>query len=72
MKVKFTLEEKESKSLYQVLENIPTNLCDYVDCPDMDGDACENCPMAIIQLKWSRARDIMHKEIPPMIKEIER
>lgn len=72
MKVKFTLEEKESKSLRQALEDIPTDLCAFVDCPDMEGNACENCPMAVINQKWQNMHERIQEEILPMIKEIER
>lgn len=72
MKVKFTLEEKESKGLYQALEDIPVSLCDFVDCPGMDGNACENCPMAAIEEKWLNMHERIQEEILPMIKEIER
>ena len=71
MKVKFTLEEEESKSLRQALEDIPTDLCGFVNCPDMEGDACENCPMMAIQHKWEEFHDHIYKEILPMIKKIE-
>jgi hypothetical protein len=72
MKVKFTLETKESLSLYQVLEDIPTDLCCFVNCPDMEGNACENCPMAAINQKWQNMHERIQEEILPMIKEIER
>jgi hypothetical protein len=71
MKVKFTLEEEESKAICQALENIPVDLCGFVDCPDMDGDACENCPMAAIQHKWIEFHDRIREEFLPMIKRIE-
>lgn len=72
MKVKFTLEETESKALFQALEDISIDLCSYVDCPDMEGDACENCPMATINQKWQNMCERIQEEIVPMIKEIER
>lgn len=72
MKVKFTLEEEESKALRQVLEDIPTDLCGYVGCPNMEGNACENCPMATIQQKWENMHERIQEEILPMIKELER
>lgn len=71
MKVKFILEEKESKSLRQALEDISVDLCDFVDCPNIDGDACKNCPMAAINQKWQNMRNRIQEEILPMIKEIE-
>lgn len=72
MKVKFTLEEKESKGLRQALEDIPVSLCNFVNCPDMDGNACENCPMTAIEKKWQNMHEHIQEEILPMIKEIER
>lgn len=72
MKVKFTLEEKESKAIRQTLEDIPIDLCGFVDCPDMEGDACENCPMAAIQHKWQTMHKRILEEILPMLKQIER
>ena len=71
MKVKFTLEEKESKALRQVLEDIPTDLCSFVVCPTMDGNACENCPMATINFKWQNMHERIQEEILSMIKGIE-
>ena len=71
MKVKFTLEEKESKALFQAFENIPVDLCSFVDCPNMDGNACENCPMAAIDQKWINIHEHIREEILPMIKKIE-
>ena len=72
MKVKFTLEEKESKAIRQALEDISIDLCGFVDCPDMEGDACENCPMAAIQQKWQNMHKRTLEEILPMLKQIER
>lgn len=72
MKVKFTLEEKESKAIRQALEDIPIDLCGFVDCPDMEGDTCENCPMAAIQQKWQNMHKRILEEILPMLKQIER
>lgn len=71
MKVKFTLEEEESKALRQALEDIPVDLCRFVNCPDMDGNACENCPMAAIERKWQDMHECIQEEILPMIKKIE-
>lgn len=71
MKVKFILEEKESKSLREVLNNIPTDLCSFIVCPAMDGNACENCPMTAIQQKWDKMHERILEEILPMINKIE-
>ena len=71
MKVKFTLEEKESQSLRQALEDIPVDLCRFVNCPNMSGNACENCPMAAVDEKWQRMHENIREEILPMIKALE-
>ena len=34
MKVKYTLEKTESQGIRQMLEDIPTDLCGYVHCPE--------------------------------------
>ena len=72
MKVKFTLEEKESKAIYQALNSIPIDLCSFVDCPTMDGNACENCPMMAINQKWQKIYDRIPEELLPMIQQLER
>lgn len=72
MKVKFTLEEKESKAILEALDSIPTDLCEFVDCPNMDGNACENCPMVAINQKWQNIYDRIPEELLPMIKQLER
>lgn len=71
MKVKFTLEEKESKAIRQALEDIPIRLCDFVDCPDMEGDACENCPMRPIQDNWDRGLELLCEQTSEALKKIE-
>lgn len=71
MKVKFTLEERESKNLREVLDDIPIDLCIFVDCPDVDGNACENCPMATINDRWRDMHERIQEEILPLIKKIE-
>lgn len=71
MKVKYTLEKTESQSIHQMFEDIPTDLCRYVDCPDVDGDACENCPIKAINHKWENIHDRIQHEIIPMLKKIE-
>lgn len=71
MKVKFTLDERESINLRQALEDIPVDLCSFVYCPDMDGNACENCPMATINDRWQDMHERIQEEILPLIKKIE-
>ena len=71
MKVKFTLEEQEGRALREALDNIPHDLCAFVDCPDMDGNACENCPMAALNQKWQNLHERIPDEILPMIKQLE-
>lgn len=71
MKVKFTLEEKESKALYQALKDIPINLCDFVDCPDVDGDICAYCPMRPIEANWDRGLEQLCQQTSEALKKIE-
>lgn len=75
MKVKYTLEEKESKSLREILENIPTDLCHYVECPkgngNNDGDLCECCPMNPIQNNWIRGLEQLCEQTSEALKKIE-
>ncbi len=71
MQVKYTLASSESQALRQAFEDIPTDLCHFVECPDCEGDACENCPMAVINHKWQNMHERIYNEILPMIKAIE-
>ena len=72
MQVKWTLTEVESRSIRKVFEDIPTNLCELVDCPDGDGDMCECCPMRQISDKWAdMLNQAIHEDIMPLLKEIE-
>lgn len=72
MQVKWTLTEAESRSIREVFEKIPTDLCGLVDCPEGCGDMCECCPMKQISEKWSNLLDkVIHDEIIPLLKEIE-
>ena len=71
MKVKYTLEKTESQGIHQMLEDIPVDLCTFVHCPEVEGDACENCPMTTINHKWNNIHDRILHEIIPMLKKIE-
>jgi hypothetical protein len=52
MKVEYTLTKTEYDNIEQMFENIPIRLCDYVECPECEGDACENCPLRSISEDW--------------------
>jgi hypothetical protein len=52
MKVEYTLTKTEYDSIEQMFEDIPINLCDYVKCPECEGDACVNCPLNSISEQW--------------------
>lgn len=75
MKVKYTLEKTESKDIRQMLDDIPIDLCDYVSCPDgngnNDGDPCECCPMNLIQDNWYRGLQRLCQQTSEALKEIE-
>lgn len=71
MKVKFTLEEKESQGIRQMLEDIPIDLCAYVNCPDMEGDCCENCPLRSIQEHWHRGLEQLCQQTCDALEKIE-
>ena len=59
MKVKFTLEEKEYNDIEQMFEDIPIDLCQYVDCPPCDGDSCVCCPLKTIRDEWEKGLGIL-------------
>lgn len=59
MKVKFTLEEKEYNTIEQMFEDIPVDLCRYVDCPPCEGDSCECCPLRAIRDEWEEGLSIL-------------
>lgn len=72
MQVKWTLTEAESRYIREVFEDIPTNLCDFVECPEGCGDMCECCPMKQISERWADLLTrCIHDEIIPFLKEIE-
>lgn len=52
MKVEYTLTKTEYDNIEQMFEDIPIRLCDYVECPNCEGDACENCPLRSISEQW--------------------
>lgn len=71
MKVKFTLEKTESQSIRQMLDDIPIDLCRYVDCPDkLDGN-CDVCPLLAISIKWSQGLEQLCQQISDELKKIE-
>lgn len=69
----FKLEEQESKDIREALEKIPTDLCVFVNCPDIEGNtcACDNCPMLELNRWWEEMHNSIHKELIPMLKELE-
>lgn len=75
MKVKYTLEKTESQGIRQMIDDIPTDLCDYVCCPNgngnNDGDLCECCPMNPIQYKWGKGLEQLCQQISEALKKIE-
>lgn len=71
MKVKYTLEKTESQGIRQMLEDIPVDLCGYVCCPDVNGDACEICPMKPIQDNWYRGLECLCEQTCEALKKIE-
>ena len=75
MKVKYTLEKTESQSIHQILEDIPTDLCCYVDCPEgngnNDGDLCECCPINPIRDNWIRGLEQLCQQTSEALKKIE-
>ena len=75
MKVKYTLEKTESQGIRQMLEDIPTDLCGYVNCPEGNGndngDTCECCPMRLIQDTWCRGLEQLCQQTSDALKKIE-
>ena len=75
MKVKYTLEKTESQGIRQMFEDIPINLCDYVCCPDgngnNEGDTCECCPMRPIKDNWCRGLELLCEQTNEALKKIE-
>ena len=71
MKVKYTLEKTESQSIRQMIDDIPTDLCDYVDCPEeLDGN-CDTCPLLAISNNWSRGLEQLCQQTSDALKKIE-
>ena len=52
MKVEYTLTKTEYDNIEQMFEDIPIRLCDFVECPECEGDECENCPLRSISEQW--------------------
>ena len=49
MKVEYSLTKAEYDNIQQMFEDIPIDLCDYVECPTGE---CVNCPLRIISEQW--------------------
>ena len=71
MKVQYTLTKEENDNIQQMFENIPIRLCDYVKCPDCEGDACENCPLFSISEKWENGLYELCGTINTLLKPIQ-
>lgn len=71
MTVKITLSPKDSKSLRQAFEDMPIDLCGFVDCPnniqDDDSLSCDCCPFKEINDKYCNTKD----ELFALIKKLE-
>lgn len=52
MKVEYSLTKEEYNNIEQMFEDIPINLCDYVECPNGVENACERCPLRSISEQW--------------------
>ena len=71
MKVKFTLEKDESQKIRQMLDDIPIDLCEYVNCPDELGGNCDACPLLAISNNWSRGLEQLCQQTSDALKKIE-
>lgn len=49
MKAEYSLTKDEYNNIQQMLENIPIDLCGYVECPIC---SCDNCPLRTISEQW--------------------
>jgi hypothetical protein len=71
MKAKFMLEKDESQKIRQMLDDIPIDLCRYVNCPDeLDGN-CDACPLLDISDNWSRGLEQLCQQTSDALKKIE-
>lgn len=71
MKVKYTLEKDESQKIRQMLDDIPIDLCGFVNCPEeLDGN-CDNCPLLAISDKWSMGLELLCQQVSDELKKIE-
>lgn len=71
MKVKFILEKDESQKIRQVLDTVPIDLCEYVDCPkELDGN-CDACPLLAISENWNRGLEQLCQQTSDALKKIE-
>lgn len=72
MKVNFTLEEKERAAIGQMLEDIPIDICEYVDCPDCIDGQCDFCPLLPISENWSRGLEQLCQQTCEALKKLEK
>jgi hypothetical protein len=71
MKAKFTLEKTESQSIRQMLEDIPIDLCGYVNCPKEIEGNCDACPLLAISNSWSKGLEQLCQQTSDALKKIE-
>ena len=71
MKTKITLEKTESQSIRQILEDIPLDLCAYVDCPNELEGNCDACPLLPISNNWSKGVELLCQQTCDALKKIE-
>jgi hypothetical protein len=54
-----------------MFEDIPIDLCEYVDCPrELDGN-CDACPLLAISNNWSNGLRQLCQQISDELKKIE-
>ena len=71
MKTKFLLEKDESQKIRQMLDDIPIDLCNFVQCPEeLDGN-CDKCPLLAISENWSRGLELLCQQTSDELKKIE-
>ena len=70
MKVKFTIDKDESKALRQVLEDMPTDLCDNIDCPEGCLEECIGCDACPI-LRLNKILEKAKRDMLDIIIEME-
>lgn len=69
----FELEAQESKDIREALEKIPTDLCRFINCPEIADNICDcdNCPMLELNRWWEEMHNSIHEELIPMLEKLE-